>query len=115
MFWLLQVVSSTSCILPGAFTEYIMCTTIGSVLPAGTVAQRFGRDLLVAVLHLLSTPSCRRQVGTSWTDGAVTVVAGLVVPLPRWLVWLPVRCLWGSWRVWWHSWVVTTVCTGTYV
>ena len=30
---------------------------IGSVLPAGTVAQRFGRNLLVVVLHLLSNPS----------------------------------------------------------
>ena len=60
----------------GAFTGYITRAPIGSVLPAGTVAQRFGRDLLVVVLHLLSTPSCRREVGASWTDVAVTLVAG---------------------------------------
>ena len=40
---------------------------------------------------------------------------GLVVPRPRWLVWLPVRCLWGRWHVWWHSWVVTAACTSTCV
>ena len=57
------------------------CTApIGSVLPAGTVAQRFGRDLLDAVLHLLSNPSCRREVGASWTDVAVTLVAGIGGP-----------------------------------
>ena len=44
---------------------------------AGTVAQRFGRDLLVIVLHLLSNPSCRLEVGASWTDIAVTLVAGI--------------------------------------
>ena len=38
---------------------------------------------------------------------------GLAVPRPRWLVWLPVRCLWGRWHVWWHSWVVTAACTST--
>ena len=81
----------------GAFTEYIARTPIGSGLPAGTVAQRFGLDLLVVVLHLLSNPTCRREVGASWTDVAVTLdlLRGLVVPRPRWLVWLPVRCLWG--------------------
>ena len=47
----------------GAFTEYITRAPIGSVLPAGTVAQRLGRDLLVVVLHLLSNQSCRREVG----------------------------------------------------
>ena len=52
----------------GAFTEYIQCAPMGSVLPAGTVAQRFSRDLLVVVLHLLSNPSCRREVAASWTD-----------------------------------------------
>ena len=36
---------------------------IGSVLPAGTVAQRFGRVPLVVVLHLLSKSYCRREVG----------------------------------------------------
>ena len=41
----------------GAFTEYITRAPIGPVLPAGTVAQRFGRDLLDAVLNLLSNPS----------------------------------------------------------
>ena len=51
-----------------------------SVLPAGTVAQRFGHDLLVVVLHLLSNPSCRREVGASWTDVAVTMVAGIGGP-----------------------------------
>ena len=59
-------------------------TPIGSVLPAGTVAQRFGRDLLVVVLHLLSkhiaVASCRREVGASWTDDAVTLVAGICGP-----------------------------------
>ena len=97
----------------GAFTEYITRAPIGSVLPASTVAQCFGRDLLVVVLHLPSNSSCRREVGASWTDVAVTLFWGLVVPLPRWPVWLPVRCLWGSWHVWWHSWVVTAACTST--
>ena len=64
----------------GAFTAYITRAPIGSVLPAGTVAQRFGRDLLVVVLHLLSSPSCRREVGASWTDVAVTLVAGIGGP-----------------------------------
>ena len=54
-----------------------MCAPIGSVLPTGTVAQHFGRDLVVIVLHLTSKPSCRRQVGASWTDIAVTLVAGI--------------------------------------
>ena len=31
---------------------------VGSVLPARTVAQHFGHDLLVTVLHLLPVPSC---------------------------------------------------------
>ena len=60
--------------------EYIARAPIGSVLPAGTVAQRFDRDLLVVVLHLLSNPSCRREVGVSWTDVAVTLVARNGVP-----------------------------------
>ena len=64
----------------GAFTEYITRAPIGSVFPAGTVAQRFGRDLLVVVLHLLSNPSCRREVGASWTDVTVTLVAGIGGP-----------------------------------
>ena len=64
----------------GAFTEYTSRAPIGSVFPAGTVAQRFGRDLLVVVLHLLSHPSCRREVGASWTDVAVTLVAGIGGP-----------------------------------
>ena len=64
----------------GAFTEYITRAPIGSVLPAGTVAQRFGRDLLVVVLHLLSNPSRCREVGASWTDAAVTLVAGIGGP-----------------------------------
>ena len=64
----------------GAFTEYITRAPIGLVLPAGTVAQRIGRDLLVVVLHLLSNPSCRREVGASWTDVAVTLVAGIGGP-----------------------------------
>ena len=33
-------------------------------LPAGTVVQRFGRDLLVVLMHLLSNLSCRHGVGT---------------------------------------------------
>ena len=64
----------------GAFTENITRAPIGSVLPAGTVAQFFGCDLLVVVLHLLSNPSCRREVGASWTDVAVTLVAGIGGP-----------------------------------
>ena len=63
----------------GAFTEYITLAPIGSVLPAGIVAQRFGRDLVV-VLHLLPNPSCRREVGASWTDVADTLVAGIGGP-----------------------------------
>ena len=74
--------------------EYITRAPIGSVLPAITVAQRFGRDLLV-VLHLLSNLSCHPEVGASWTDDAV-----IGVPRPKWLVWLPVHCLWESWHVW---------------
>ena len=58
----------------------IVSAPIRSVLQAGTVAQRFGRDQLVAVLHLLSNPSCRREVGASWTDVAVTLVAGIGGP-----------------------------------
>ena len=65
----------------GAFTEQVTRATVGSVLPAGTVAPRFGRDLLVVVLHLLSHPSCRREVGASWTDVAVTLVAGIGGPV----------------------------------
>ena len=55
---------------------------IVSVLPAGTVAQRFGRDLLVIELRLLSNLSCRHEVaiGASWTDVAVTLVAGIGGP-----------------------------------
>ena len=66
----------------GAFTEYVTRAPLGSVLPVGTAAQRFGRDLLVVVhvLHLLSNPSCRREVGTSWTDVAGTVDAGIGGP-----------------------------------
>ena len=47
------------------------------------------------------------------TTAASTPTHRLVVTWPRWLVWLPVRCLWGRWHVWWHSWVVTAACTGT--
>ena len=43
--------------------------------------SRFGRDLLVVVLHLLSNPSCRHEVGASWTDVAVTLVAGIGGPV----------------------------------
>ena len=32
------------------------------------------------VLHLLSSPSSRREVGASWTDVAVTLVAGIGGP-----------------------------------
>ena len=76
-----------------AFTEHILRAPIGSALPARTVAQCFGRHLLVSVSHLLSNASFRCEVGASWTDGAVTLVSGPVVPRPRWLVWVPVRCL----------------------
>ena len=44
------------------------------------MAQRVGRDLLVVVLHLRSNLSCRREVGASWTDVAVTLVAGIGGP-----------------------------------
>ena len=63
-----------------AFTENITRAPIGSVLPAGTGAQRCGHDLLVVVLHLLSNPSCRREVGSSWTAVTVTLVAGIGGP-----------------------------------
>ena len=82
-----------------AFMEYMTRAPIGSVLPAVTVAQRFGRDLLV-VLHLLSNLSCHPEVGASWTDVAVTLVAGIRLPRTKWLVWLPAHCLWESWHVW---------------
>ena len=36
--------------------------------------------MLVLVLNLLSNPSCRREVGASWTDVAVTLVAGIGGP-----------------------------------
>ena len=59
----------------------LICTCprapIGSVLPSGTVAQSSGRDLLVIMLHLLSNPSCQREVGDSWTDVAVNLFAGI--------------------------------------
>lgn len=64
----------------GAFTEYFNRAPIGSVLPARTAAQRSRRDLLVVVLHLLSTPSCCRDVAASWTDVAVPLVAGIGGP-----------------------------------
>ena len=32
------------------------------------------------MLHLLSNPSCHREVGASWPDVAVTVVAGIGGP-----------------------------------
>ena len=37
-------------------------------------------DLIAVVLYLLSNPSCRRGVGASLTDVAVTVVAGIGDP-----------------------------------
>ena len=52
-------------------------------LPAGTVVQRFGRDLLVVLMHLLSNLSCRHGVGTPWTDDAVTLVAAIGGPAAR--------------------------------
>ena len=53
--------STVVCSSPaGAFTAHMTRAPIGSVLPAGTVAQRFGRGPLVVVLHLLSNPACRR-------------------------------------------------------
>ena len=58
MFWLFQVLSSTS------------------------FKHRFGRDLLVVVLHLLSNSSCRREVGASWIDVAVTLVVGINIGRP---------------------------------
>ena len=67
--------------------EHITRAPMGSVFPAGTVAQSFvGCSVasavllvvvLVVVLHLLSNPSCRREVGALWTDVAVTLVAGI--------------------------------------
>ena len=62
----------------GAFTEYITRAPVWSVLPAA--AQRVGHDLLVIVLHLLYNSSCRRGVGASWTDVAVTLVVGIGGP-----------------------------------
>lgn len=59
-------------------TEYITHAPMGPVLPAGTVARRSGRDVMVAVLHPLSNPSCRLAVATSVLHGlmaAVTLVA----------------------------------------
>lgn len=56
-----------------------MRVPIGSVLPAVAVAQRFGCDQLVGVLHLPSSPSCR-EVGASSIDVAFTLVAGLSGP-----------------------------------
>ena len=54
------------CSLPAnVFTEYTTGAPIGSVLPASTAAQAFGRDLLVVVLHLLSNPSCRSEEESS--------------------------------------------------
>ena len=44
------------------------------------MTQRFGRDRLVVVLQLLSNPSCRREVGASWTDVAGTLLAGIGAP-----------------------------------
>ena len=44
------------------------------------MAQRFGRDLFVVVLLLLSNPSCCCDVGASWTDVAVTLVAAIGGP-----------------------------------
>ena len=41
------------------------------------MAQRFGRDLLIVLLHLLSYPACRSEVRASWTDVAVNLVAGI--------------------------------------
>ena len=61
----------------GTFMEYITRAPNGSVFPAGTVAQRYGRYLLVVELHLLPNTSCRREVGAAWTDVAVTLVAGI--------------------------------------
>ena len=49
-------------------------------VPTSSRHKRFGRDLLVVVLHLLSNPSCRREVGASWTDVAVSLVAGIGGP-----------------------------------
>ena len=49
-------------------------------ITAAAQAQRIGRGLLVVALHLLSNPSCRREVGDSWTDVAVTLVAGIGGP-----------------------------------
>ena len=42
-----------------------------------------GPDLLVVALHLLSNPSCCREVGASWTDVAVTLVAGSGGPVAK--------------------------------
>ena len=84
----------------GAFTEYIERALIGSVLPAGTVAHRFGRDLLVVVLHLLSTPSCRHEAGASWTDVAVTLVAGIGGPAAEVAGLVACPLPWGSSHVW---------------
>ena len=84
-------------------------------LPADGVAQRSGRDLLVVGLHLLSDPSGRREVGASWSDVAVTLVAGIGGPAAE-VAGLVARPLpFGSWHLWWHSWVVTTACASTCI
>ena len=75
--------------LAGAFTKYITRAPIGSISPDGTVAQRFGRDLLVVVLHLLANSSCRREVGASWT---------YVVTLYACRNWVVIRLLTGCMR-----------------
>ena len=89
-----------------------MRARIGSGLPVGTVTQRYGRDLLVVVLHLLSNPSCRHVVCASWTDVAVTMVAGIGGPAAE-EAGLVARCLWGRRHVRQHSGVVTAACTST--
>lgn len=52
-------------------------------MSTGTVAQRLGRGMLVTSVgfHLLSTPSCPREMDVPWTDVAVTSAAGIGGPV----------------------------------
>ena len=66
-----------------ALLDYVVFMALDTTTQARAYhGHGFGRDLLVVVLHLLSNPSCRREVGASCTqaDIAVTLVAGIGGP-----------------------------------
>ena len=48
--------------------------------PCTSLSMSLVSSGVTVVLHLLSNPSCRREVGASWTDVAVTLVAGIGGP-----------------------------------